>query len=220
MRILPWLIGTGLLFSTFWFRKQQDAAQVKAAAVTEQLEAVMDSIIYFRAHHPRITDNWRFQEMERLGFPLELSDSVIEIHRIRWVPDQAFYFLIQVKRDSSVWLEYQHWTLVNLFKFTRESQFKVITAQTLPVSRETFDRFRQKLTDISFFDATKSTDYFSCFGTGSLQWEANIQNYGYLKKSTSCRQSVQLAEACEMIMRLVDDPVLQSHLDFAVDHGY
>ena len=208
MRILPWLAIIALLFSTFWFRKQQAMTQA-------QLNTLTDTLAYFRLNHPNLTEEWYISGLDSIigPKPLELGDSLQEIHRILWTTSNAFSFLIKEKKNGSVWLDYRRFTIQN--PLTKAGPIKVLSAKIIPVPIEAFNKFRQKLASISFFDATRHESYICCFATGSLGWDAKFQKEGRLKLAVSCRQSVQFAEACEMMMRLVDDPDLQHALAFA-----
>ena len=204
MRMLPWLIVVGVLCSAFWFREQQHLAQQQVAALT-------DSLVYFQQNQPT-TGQWWMPGLDSMVGPkqLELGDSLLEIHRIVWSLNTYYAFTIRQKKDSSVWLAYQHYRIKN--PLTGYGRNKLLSAKTMSVSPADFSRFRQQLSQVPFFDATHHENMMCCWTTGSLDWEAEFQKEGHLSHATFCRQSVQFAEACETIMRLVDDPDLQQSL--------
>ncbi|MEO6760586.1 MAG: hypothetical protein ABIO24_14090 [Saprospiraceae bacterium] len=218
-RMLLWLVVIILFFVMLWARKQQDIAHKNVLVLSEQTAALTDSLHYFLAHHPAIPESWPIAEIGSIAGPwvLGLGDSLLEIHRITWGTGASLYFFVlQIRKDRSIWLEYRHARIGNSNGDIRRARLKVITSKTLPVSREKFNRFRQKLAGVSFLNATKSTPYTCCFAVESLQWDACLPNLGYLKHASECWQSDQFTQTCAIIMRLVDDPLLQGRLDFAL----
>ena len=207
MRFILSLLVATLLFFTFWFKRQQEVSQ-------QHLLTVTDTLAYFRLHYPYSVNDWAVQQVGAMAGPrqLILADSLQEIHRIIWTVRTAYFFLIKQKKDGTVWLEYKHYAVKN--PLTGAGHIALLLTRTIPVPEEIFKQFRQKLSAISFLDATRNEEYPGCATTGSLTWEAKFQNGDLLKHATSCRQSVQFAEACETMMRIVGDPELQRLLHF------
>jgi len=203
-RSIPWLIVAGLLFATFWCKKQQDLAQKKVSALT-------DTLVHFQQNQST-TGQWWVPGLDSIigQKELELGDSLIEIHRIIWRLNTYYAFTIRQKKDSSVWLAYKHYSIKN--PLTGYGRNQLLSEKTMLVSPVDFSRFRQQLSAVPFFDAAPNENMICCWTTGSLGWEARFQKEGHLSYFTFCRQSVQFAEACEMILRLVDDPDLQRPL--------
>lgn len=209
MRILLYLLVAGLLFSTFWFKKQQELVQ-------KQLDIANDTVTFFQLNYPKLTRNWPVKGLDSIVGPpqVELVDSLNEIHRILWSTSQVYAFTIEEKKDGAVWLKYRRFEVQN--PLTKEGRTAILFAKNMLLPPDIFKQFRQNLMSISFFDATRDENYMCCFTTGTLTWEAKLQKEGYLKHSTYCRQSVQFAEAYETIMHLVDDPQLQQALSASI----
>jgi hypothetical protein len=208
------LILTGLILvfigTTFWYKHQYDTTNAKFEMVADSLEHYI---------YKEISDPIKWSEHLELNRDLNaimgpkdqaLGDSLLESHRIAWFASAAHVFQIHQKKDSSVHLIYRRFTLKN--PLTQQGETAVQGTEHVLVPAPVFQKFKEKLAEISFLDASRNTDYLCCFNTGSLSWEARLNNNMILAHKTWCRQSVQFAEACETIMYLVKDANLQSAL--------
>lgn len=173
MRFLPWLVILGLLFSTIWFRKQQDFTQ-------KQLSALTDTLAFYQSYYHSSINEWWVPELDSIigPKPLVLGDSLLEIHRIIWTLSTIYSFTIKEKKDSTVWLDYKHYGIKN--PLTGAGRTELISAKTISITKSDFQQFRQKLAAIPFLDATRNEDWTCCWVTGSLDWEANFKKEGHL----------------------------------------
>lgn len=209
MRIFLFLLISGLLCATFWFRRQEELTQKQLAASSDSLAQL---ILHYKTSGSR-------PELDSITGPKPaLNDTLIEVHRIVWRPSfMGFSFRIKETKAHNIWLEYKRFNLKN--PLTGAGETKVYFTKTIPVPEETFNRFRRQLASVTFFDASvDEDDMMCCWATGSLEWDARFPNNQFLRHSTYCRQSVQFAEACEIIMRVVDDPELLGALGVSAKH--
>jgi hypothetical protein len=200
----------GLLGSTFWYKRAFERQQKQLALVSDTLSRLL-----LQQHDA--ADRWHSNDllatdMDKILGPknLELGDSLLEIHRIRWATNELFAFLLRQYKSGEVTLDYRRFTLQN--PLTKTGKTAVLASAHVTITAADFLRFRAKIAAIPFFDATHDNNPMCCLATGSLQWEARLSDHSQLKHHTTCRQSVQFSEACESIMRLAPDPVLMHAL--------
>lgn len=207
------VLVVGLLGGTLWYKRAFDSRQQQLVMVTDTLSRLM-------LQQYDLADKWTSNDLlntdlDRILGPknLELGDSLLEIHRIRWTTNEAFAFLIRQYKSGDITLHYRRFTLQN--PLTHVGKTAVLASENVTIPALDFQRFRTKMAAISFFDATRDDNPMCCFSTGTLNWEARLSEGAQLKHHTSCRQSREFSEACEYIMRLVHDPALQRALDAA-----
>lgn len=75
-----------------------------------------------------------------------------------------------------------------------------------------FQAFKSRLQRVDFLNASMDANIMCCFGGGVLEWESITGNGPHHRFKTFCRQSTQFAEACEFLLKKINDPELQQVL--------
>lgn len=145
---------------------------------------------------------------------VDLGDTLSEVHRFSWVTNQLFVVRVEVYPDNTVRLNFSSGGLQN----TNDSEkLKLVlrSEKNREISWAQWQEFHQKISKVSFLDATKDENFMCCLTTGTLRWDAISVNSGRHGHSTWCRQSIQFAEACEYVFQFFDDPDLKRALQNA-----
>jgi hypothetical protein len=138
---------------------------------------------------------------------LETNDSVFEIHRImQQIGNKTRLAKVECFKDSSIRLVYKLISVRN--PLTGGGIDSLYETHTQRLEKLIWLEFKDKINKISSYDLTYWDGYLDCFG-GELAWEAVINQNTYFF-STHCNQAPQFTEACEFLLRQVDDKEIQA----------
>lgn len=134
------------------------------------------------------------------------NESIYETHWIKLIFGwQVKFIKLELRRDSSISMTYKFATLKNI---NNNSGFdRLIKQSTQKLDKAIWNEFKEKLQSVDIYDAAYWNGYDDCMGE-SLDWEAVIGNKHY-QFSTACKHATKFAEACEFIMRQVNDEELK-----------
>ncbi|MGB5024236.1 MAG: hypothetical protein WBO44_02750 [Saprospiraceae bacterium] len=140
------------------------------------------------------------------------NELILEMHWITLIRGWQVQFIkLECMKDSSVNMTYKFATLKNLNDAkTGIDSLRKQTTQKL--DKSIWLEFQEKLKEVNIYDLAYWNGSDDCFGI-SLSWKAAIGNNDY-RYSTNCEHAEIFTEACELIMRQVDDPEIQEMLDY------
>jgi hypothetical protein len=196
------LFGTSLRFG------------LKNMELKHDLQTVCDTLNSQRIYQ-QLLERKSLESLKRFGeYGIQKEDSITEVHRIIASYDVGFFLLrVERKKDNSIQSifrkvkikspVYGDWKKAEFVIDSARQDFKLIDIQ----------HFKAMLTQTDLVDASRANDLMCCFGGGTLSWEAYLEdgNRHYFK--TFCRESAQFTEACEFMLRKVNDEDLKKILD-------
>jgi hypothetical protein len=196
-----------LALSTMWFGQKNSVLEKRIGLVSDTLNQI--KVQQFRNKHigyvsPKLDS--LLQESV-----LDISDTIKEIHRITchygW---RHFLIRLELKHDSSVNLtckryEYKH-------PLTNQGIDSLYSVKFQKIDKAKLCNFIEKLSKIEFLGVTIEREIMCCFGGGGIQLESVYASGQRNFYGTFCRTSEQFAEACEYMMRQVDNDELRGIL--------
>jgi hypothetical protein len=202
MKALSVIAILTLLASTAWFG-------VKNAESERELEAMRDTLGSLRIKQQTFFDNYDRDVFKRIGESnLSANDTLIETHRITFDNGRFCALLrLEVKPDNSLRTVFKKFTYKN--PLTGEGKDSLHVVSNPKIDFTTLQQFKAKLTQLEFPAAAVDDNILCCFGGGTMTWEAVEKSGTRYRFSTYCRQSEQFAEACEFLLRQVDDDYLK-----------
>lgn len=193
MKITFLTVALFLSALVIYFYNQSQKREADLNQAYETIRVVKAKQEHFRES---LYENW-----ENIGEkPLEISDTIVEIHRI-WstLGNKAYLLKIECGKDSTLRSVFKQFTLKN--PLTNEGETQVLVNKSMVVNPTDFYAFKSQLAKISLADAAiSSEDIMCCFGGGSITWEAKMANGDKYYFSTFCRKSIEFAVACEVLM--------------------
>jgi hypothetical protein len=197
-----------LALSTMWFGQKNSVLEKRLGLVTDTLNQI--KIQQFSSKHigyvsPKL-DSLLHESR------LNVNDSIKEAHRIMCNYGWR-YFLIrfELKPDSTVDLICKNYTIRQ--PFTGEGSDSLLSVKKQKITSQTLQDFKNKLSKVEFLDATIQREIMCCFGGGGIKLESVYASEQRNFYSTFCRTSKQFAEACEYMMRQVDNKELRGILE-------
>ncbi|MBK8483694.1 MAG: hypothetical protein IPL31_04960, partial [Saprospiraceae bacterium] len=207
MKYLTPIILTILIVISYWQIRNSEK-------LTTEVIDIRNSIDEYSKH--------KFDRWERAGYfstihnTLEEPDhpytnkEILEMHWITLILGWEVKFIkIESKMDSSINLTYKFATLKNLNDKSGIDSLRQESTQK--IDKTVWLKFKEKMNNINIYDLTY-WDGGGCIGN-SLKWEAAINNRDY-KYETNCGNALLFTEACEFMMRQVNDPGIQEMLDY------
>ena len=138
------------------------------------------------------------------------NDTILEAHRIiQGFGNKARIFKVEILKDSTVRLTFKVVSINN--PMTGVGIDSLYKSQVQMIDRKIWNDFKESFNKIEVYDVIYWNGMLDCFG-GELLWEATINNRTY-RFGTHCRQAPQFTDACELLMRHVQDKDLQNEFE-------
>ncbi|MBK9726519.1 MAG: hypothetical protein IPO86_00210 [Saprospiraceae bacterium] len=137
---------------------------------------------------------------------LRTNDSIYEVQRIIYGYSNDIKIIkVECFKDSSIKLIYKQGSLRN--PITGVGTARLVKTQVQVLDKNVWMQFKSKFSKISCYDLTLWDGYLDCIGP-ILEWDAKI-GYESFRNSSTCGLAAQFTEACEFLMRQVNDKDLQ-----------
>ncbi len=132
--------------------------------------------------------------------PLELNDSIVEIHRIWSTQGVRIYVLrLESRKDGSLWSVLKQFSIKH--PLTGEGKTEVLASRSRFANPVDLTVFKAQLSKIQLSTAAISDqDIMCCFGGGSITWEAKMPDGEMYTFSTFCRKSIEFTKSCEALL--------------------
>jgi hypothetical protein len=197
-----------LALSTLWFGQKNSVLEKRIGLVSDTLNQIKIKEIrriYIGDDSPHIDS--LLQESR-----LNINDSIKEAYRIvcnyGW---RQFLIRVELGNDNTVNLVCKQFTLKH--PMTGEERDSLLSVQNKKIDYQILKNFKEKLLKVEFLDATVQKNIMCCFGGGGIQLESVYSSGQRNFYGTFCRTSKQFAEACEYMMRQVDNKELRGILE-------
>ena len=203
MKIISLIFIAILLITTIWLGQKNFYLQKELVAKIDSLNCVKETLFQQRNQYAGYPIDSILKEAY-----LQTNDSILETHRISAnYGDKFFLIRLELMKDSAVLVTSKRLSVRNIA--TGEGKNELLSVKTQSIEYKVLQQFRNKLSKIEFLNLSLSGDYFCCFGGGGIGLESIYASGKKYNFSTFCRTSVQFAEACEFMMRQVNDEELK-----------
>jgi hypothetical protein len=208
MRKISIGIITLLALSTMWFGQKNSVLEKRIGLVSDTLNQIKFQEL------GRKNIGWVSPKLDSLlqESKLNVNDSIKEAHRITCYYGWRYFIIrFELKSDSSVDLICKNYTIKH--PFTGEGRDSLLSVKKQKITSQILQNFKNRLSKVEFLDATFQKEIMCCFGGGGIRLESVYSSGQRNFYGTFCRTSKQFAEACEYMMRQVDNKELRGILE-------